>query len=89
MDKKIKVKMNEKREAVISVLKNAEGAMTLAEIAEATGMDIKTGTTNAMIAAGMIRKVGTRKVPKTVFVEVSEYAIGDVDVADADTSDAN
>lgn len=75
--KEIKVKMNPKREAVISALKGAEKPMTLAELSEAVGEEVKSGTTNAMVTAGLIKKVGTRKVAKTVYVEVAEYAIGE------------
>lgn len=75
--KEIKVKMNPTREKVLAVLKDADGEMTLAEISEAAGVEVKTGTTNAMLAAGLIKKVGTRKVAKTVYVEVATYAIGE------------
>lgn len=77
MEKKITVKMNPKREAVLNTLKGAEAPMTLAELSEAVGEEVKSGTTNAMVAAGLIKKVGTRKVAKTVYVEVAEYAIGE------------
>lgn len=77
MSKEIKVKMNPTREKVLAVLKDADGEMTLAEISEAAGVEVKTGTTNAMLAAGLIKKVGTRKVAKTVYVEVATYAIGE------------
>ena len=76
-NKQINIKMNEKREGVLKVLKNADKALTLAEISELVGSEVKSGTTNAMVAAGLIRKVGTRKVAKTTYVEVAEYAIGE------------
>jgi Fe2+ or Zn2+ uptake regulation protein len=75
--KEIKVKMNPTREKVLAVLKDADGEMTLAEISEAAGVEVKTGTTNAMLTAGLIKKVGTKKVAKTVYVEVATYAIGE------------
>jgi len=75
--KEIKVKMNPTREKVIAVLKDAEEPLTLAEISDKVGTEVKTGTTNAMLTAGLIRKVGTRKVAKTVYVEVATYAIGE------------
>lgn len=77
----MKININEKRSAVIATLKGANAPMTLAEISEATGMDIKSGTTNAMLAAGYIKKAGTRKIAKTIYVEVTEYAIGDTEPA--------
>lgn len=73
----IKVKMNPTREKVIEVLKDAEAPLTLAEISEQIGQEVKTGTTNAMLTAGLIKKVGTKKVAKTVYVEVATYAIGE------------
>lgn len=81
MEKKLTVKMNEKRTAVLNVLKDAKEPMTLAEISEALGTEVKTGTTNAMVTAGYMRKVGTRKVAKTVYVEVATYELGDVEPA--------
>lgn len=77
MSKEIKIKMNPIREKVIAVLKSAEAPLTLAEISEKVGAEVKTGSTNAMVTAGLIKKVGTRKVAKTVYVEVAEYAIGE------------
>lgn len=77
MSKEIKIKMNPIREKVLSVLKEADGEMTLAEISAAAGVEVKTGTTNAMLTAGLIKKVGTKKVAKTVYVEVATYAIGE------------
>ena len=77
MSKEIKIKMNPIREKVIAALKDAEAPLTLAEISEKVGAEVKTGSTNAMVAAGLIKKVGTRKVAKTVYVEVAEYAIGE------------
>lgn len=73
----MKIAMNEKRTAVLNALKGAtEEGMTLAEISEAIGSEVKTGTTNAMVTAGLIKKVGTKKVAKTVYVEVATYALG-------------
>lgn len=80
----IKVKANETRIAVVNALKGADKGMTLAEISEKVGKEVKTGTTNAMLSAGIIVKVGTRKVAKTVYVEVAEYALGNGDFATND-----
>lgn len=73
----IKIKMNPIREKVIETLKSANEPLTLAEISALAGVEVKTGTTNAMLAAGVIKKVGTKKVAKTVFVEVATYEIGE------------
>ncbi len=72
----MKVNMNETRKAVLGVLKDAKEPMTLAEISTVLGADVKTGTTNAMVTAGLMRKIGTKRVAKTVYVEVATYALG-------------
>lgn len=74
----MKVVMSEKRNKIVNALKgaNADG-MTLAEISAAIGEEVKSGTTNPMVAAGVIKKVGKRKVAKVVYVEVDTYAVGD------------
>ena len=76
----MKVVMNEKRTAVLTVLKNATEPMTLNEIAEKIGAEkVATGTTNPMIEAGYIKVVGTKKVPVITYREVNVYAIGEVE----------
>jgi transcriptional regulator of NAD metabolism len=76
----MKVVMNEKRTAVLTVLKNATEPMTLNEIAEKIGAEkVATGTTNPMIEAGYIKVVGTKKVPVITYREVNVYAIGDTE----------
>ena len=54
----MKITMNEKRTAVIETLKNATAPMTLAEISNAAGVEVKSGTTNAMVKAGLIKVAG-------------------------------
>lgn len=74
----MEIKMNEKRTAILEALKTAEKPMTLAEIATAMGVEkVATGTTNAMVKAGLIRKAGTVKVAKVVYVEVATYELGE------------
>ena len=74
----MKVVMNEKRTKIVEILKSASAdGMTLAEVSEKLGEEVKTGTTNAMVSAGVIRKVGKRKVAKIVYVEVDTYAAGE------------
>ena len=71
----MEIKMNETRVAVVKALKEASEPMTLAEISAVVGKEVKTGTTNAMVSAGMLRKVGTKKVAKVVYVEVATYEL--------------
>ena len=74
------LKMNDTRRKVIDVLKNADAPMTLNDIAKVLNVDVKTGTTNALIAAGVLKVAGTVKVPVTTYREVNTYALGDVDL---------
>lgn len=77
----MKITMNEKRTAVIETLKNATAPMTLAEIATAAGTEIKSGTTNAMVKAGLIVVAGEREIVCPACGHkhtVKEYAIGDL-----------
>ena len=78
-----KVVMNKTRKGVLDLLKsNAEG-LTLAEIGEKLGKKVVSGTTNAMLQAGYIKVVGTKKVPVITYREVSVYALGDNAPAEA------
>lgn len=75
----MKVVMNEKRVKIVNVLKGASKPMTLAEISEAVGEEVKTGTTNAMVTAGVIVKAGVREVKCPVcgrVHKVAEYTMG-------------
>lgn len=77
----MKITMNEKRTAVIETLKNATAPMTLAEISKAAGVEVKSGTTNAMVKAGVIKVAGERTIVCPVCGHkhpVKEYAIGDL-----------
>ncbi len=88
-EKKINVKMNEKRNAILNVLANASEPMTLAEIANALGEDkIATGTTNAMVTAGLMKKVGEKEITIMVKKKITTYAIGDEYIADDKTTES-
>lgn len=88
-EKKINVKMNEKRNAILNVLANASEPMTLAEIAKALGEDkIATGTTNAMVTAGLMKKVGEKEITVMVKKKITTYAIGDGYIADDKTTES-
>lgn len=76
----MKLQKTEKREKIVKALAGAEKGMTLAEISEVIGEEVKSGTTNAMVSAGVIKKVGTVKVPVVRYVERDVYAIGDVEL---------
>lgn len=77
----MKITMNEKRTAVINTLKNTTTPMTLAEIANKAGVEIKSGTTNAMVKAGLIVVSGEREIicPSCGHKHtVKEYSLGDL-----------
>lgn len=77
----MKIKMNEKRNAVIETLKNATAPMTLAEIATAAGVEVKSGTTNAMVKTGLIVVSGEREIVCPACGhkhKVKEYSLGDL-----------
>lgn len=77
----MKLNQNEKRSAVIATLKTATKGMTLAEISAATGMEIKSGTTNAMVKAGALIVSGERTLVCPTCGRkhtVKEYSLGDL-----------
>ena len=84
----MKITMNEKRTAVINTLKNATTPMTLGEIANKAGVEIKSGTTNAMVKAGLIVVAGEREIicPACGHKHtVKEYTIGDLTAIEKDS----
>lgn len=84
----MKITMNEKRTAVINTLKNANTPMTLGEIASKAGVEIKSGTTNAMVKAGLIVVSGEREIicPACGHKHtVKEYKIGDLTTIEKDS----
>lgn len=84
----MKITMNEKRTAVINTLKNATAPMTLGEIANKAGVEIKSGTTNAMVKAGLIVVSGEREIicPACGHKHtVKEYKIGDLTAIEKDS----
>ena len=83
----MKITMNEKRTAVINTLKNATTPMTLGEIANKAGVEIKSGTTNAMVKAGLIVVAGEREIicPACGHKHtVKEYKIGNLTAIEKD-----
>lgn len=71
--------MNEKRKAILKVLERATEPMTLNEIAQVLEVEkIATGTTNPMLETGLIKVVGTKRVPIVSYREVNVYEVGDL-----------
>lgn len=46
---------NEKQKLFIETLRKADGALTLSEVSELVGQEIKSGSINTLIAKGMIQ----------------------------------
>lgn len=75
----MKIIMNEKRKAILNVLERATEPMTLNEIAQVLEVEkIATGTTNPMLETGLIKVVGTKRVPIVSYREVNVYEVGDL-----------
>lgn len=72
--------LNAKQLAVINALRTADKAMTLAEISAVIGEDVKSGTTNTLVASGYIVKAGKVEVEKLVKSKVNVYGLGSVDI---------
>lgn len=77
--KVIKIKMNPTREKVLEVLKKAEKPLTLAEISERAGIEVKSGSTNALITAGLIKIDGEVKVPVVRYEPRKIYTLGNIE----------
>ncbi len=67
------VERSKEAQAVIDTLKASGKDMTLAEIAEASGLDIKTGHLASGKKAGLIEVAGEREVEVTVTKKVHTY----------------
>ena len=61
MSEKIVVRSAE-AEAIISTLKGSSEPLTLAEMSEITGMDLKTGHLSSGRAAGLIEAAGEKEI---------------------------
>ena len=75
-----KTQMNERQVAVINALKASDKALTLAEISDIVGFEVKSGTTNTLVKRGAIKIVGERTIVCATCGHkhtVKEYTIGD------------
>jgi hypothetical protein len=81
MSKEIKkITYTENDRAIVDALRNSEG-MTLAELREATGIDLKPGHVVSAIKKGLIASIGEREVLRPATREVSTYVYVNSDVA--------
>lgn len=81
-----KITMNETRKSVLEALANAQEPLSLAEIGALIGKDVKSGSTNALVAAGLIKVVGEKEVQVVRTVKVNAYAIGDITLEDLESA---
>ena len=56
------VKLNEKQVKVIDTLKGSDKALTLKEISDIVGFEVKSGTTNTLVKRNFIKIAGERTI---------------------------
>ena len=74
------VKLNEKQVKVINTLKGSDKALTLKEISDIVGFEVKSGTTNTLVKRNLIKIAGERVIVCPVCGHkhtVKEYTIGE------------
>lgn len=82
----MKLVMNEKRTAIVNTLKASDKPMTLAEISAVVGFEVKSGTTNTLIKAGVMVATGKREIICPMCGskhKVNEYVFGAMPKAEA------
>lgn len=82
----MKLVMNEKRTAIVNTLKASDKPMTLAEISAVVGFEVKSGTTNTLIKAGVMVATGKREIVCPMCGskhKVNEYIFGAMPATEA------
>ena len=74
-----KIVYTENDRAIVNALRNSEG-LSLAEIKEATGLEIKSGHIVSAMKKGLIAKIGEKEVSRPSTRVVSTYVYVDSDV---------
>ena len=59
---------------ILTALENADHALTLAELSDVLGMEVKSGNINALVKKGNIEKSGEREVIVQAKRKVGEYS---------------
>lgn len=67
------VKFNERDKAIVKVLKDSENGMTLAELIQATGMELKPAHLTSAKTKGLIEVIGEREVERMGKRKVASY----------------
>lgn len=73
--KETKIVYNEKDRAIVSALKESGSAMTLSELCEATGMEIKAGNINGTVGKGLIAAGEKREIERNGKRNVATYVL--------------
>ena len=68
------VNYTETEKKILNALETADHAMTLAELTEMFGMEIKSGNINALVKKGNVEKSGEREVIVQAKRKVGEYS---------------
>lgn len=68
------VNYTETEKKILNALETADHAMTLAELTETLGMEIKSGNINALVKKGNVEKSGEREVIVQAKRKVGEYS---------------
>lgn len=68
------VNYTETEKKILNALETADHAMTLAELTDALGMEIKSGNINALVKKGNVEKSGEREVIVQAKRKVGEYS---------------
>ena len=80
MEKERKVTYTDNDRAIVNALRNTEG-LTLAELRDATGIDLKPGHVVSAMKKGLIASIGEREILRPATREVSTYIYVNSDVA--------
>lgn len=75
MAKEKQIVYTEKDRAIVSALQGEVNGLTIAEVNEKTGMDLKPGSFSNAIKKGLIVRVGEREVERMGTREVSAYEL--------------
>lgn len=79
--KETKITYSENDYAIVDALRNSDG-LTLAELREVTGRDLKPGHVVSAIKKGLIASIGEREVIRPAKREVSTYVYVNSDLAE-------
>lgn len=74
-----RINYTDKHRLIVSILKNSENDLTLAEISELAGMPIAPGTMTSAVNYGLVAKSGEKEVARVTKRLVAEYVLASAD----------